>query len=63
MFNKETNNSKNMNKYKESLNIALTHIKGEEDEYGIDTLASPGGTKINKEINKDYELVSYLIVK
>jgi superfamily II DNA/RNA helicase len=63
MFNKETNNSKNMNKYKELLNIALTHIKGEEDEYGIDTLASPGGTKINKEINKDYELVSYLIVK
>lgn len=63
-FNKETKNSKQMGTYVSILQTALTHIKGVDDELGLDTLAFAGGTKISKSQHNDsFELVSYLIVK
>ena len=61
---KETKSGKSMDKYVELLNKALTNIKGVDDEVGLDSLATPGGTLIHKkDINAPFELVSYLIVK
>ncbi|MDP3927587.1 MAG: helicase-related protein [Bacteroidota bacterium] len=63
-FNKETKAGKQMGTYTSLLQTALTHIKGVEDELGIDTLAFAGGTKMSKAQHSDaFELVSYLIVK
>lgn len=63
-FNKETKNSKQMSTYVALLQASLTHIKGVDDELGIDTLALPGGTKMSKSQHTDaFELLSYLIIK
>lgn len=63
-FDKETKNGKNMDAYVALLNAALKDIKGTDDELGLDSLATPGGTAISKkDINAPYELVSYLIIK
>lgn len=63
-FNKETKASKQMGTYVSILQSALTHIKGVDDELGLDSLAFAGGTKMSKTQHTDaFELVSYLIVK
>lgn len=63
-FNKETKANKQMGTYVATLQAALTHIKGVDDELGLDTLAFAGGTKMSKTQHTDaFELVSYLIVK
>jgi hypothetical protein len=63
-FDKETKGNKKMDTYVELLKSAIANIRGADDEAGLDTLATPGGTKMNKEFGKnDYELISYLIVK
>lgn len=61
---KETRNNKNMSKYSALLNSALSHIKGVDDELGLDTLAVAGGTKINSTHRRvSFEVVSFLIIK
>jgi hypothetical protein len=63
-FDKETKGNKKMDAYVELLKAAIVNIKGADDEAGLDTLATPGGTKMNKELGKnDYELISYLVIK
>lgn len=63
-FNKETKASKQMGTYIASLQAALSHIKGVDDELGLDTLAFAGGTKMSITQQTDaFELVSFLIVK
>lgn len=63
-FMKETHNTKNMSKYSALLNIALNHIKGVDDELGLDTLAVAGGTKMsNTQRRESFEVVSFLIIK
>jgi hypothetical protein len=63
-FMKETRNSKNMSKYSALLNTALNHIKGVDDELGLDTLAVAGGTKMsNTQRRESFEVVSFLIIK
>jgi hypothetical protein len=53
-----------MEKYKVLLDKALLHIKGVEDEVGIDTLAFPGGTNMkNGNSPYSFEIISYLIVR
>lgn len=62
-FRKETRNNKNMSKYSALLNSALSHIKGVDDELGLDTLAVAGGTKINSSHRRAFfEVVSFLII-
>jgi hypothetical protein len=63
-FNKETKAGKQMGTYTSLLQTALNHIKGVDDELGLDTLAFAGGTKMSKAQHSDaFELVSYLIIK
>ncbi len=63
-FTKETRHGKAMDKYVELLNKALGDIRGAEDEVGLDSLATPGGTAIRKkDIQAPFELISYLVVK
>jgi hypothetical protein len=63
-FSKETKAGKQMGTYTSLLQTALTHIKGVDDELGLDTLAFAGGTKMSKAQHSDaFELVSYLIIK
>lgn len=63
-FDKETKNGKNMDKYANLLQSAITHVKGVDDEIGLDTLAFAGGTKMsNTKTQEAFEIISYLIVK
>lgn len=63
-FNKQTKNGKNMDAYVSLLDNAMKNIKGSDEELGLDSLASPGGTAISKkDINAPYEIVSFLIIK
>lgn len=65
-FNKETKGNKKMDAYTTLLKASITEVVGVQEEVGLDSLATPGGTSmiadaINKEDN--IELVSYLIIK
>ena len=63
-FAKETRSAKSMSKYITLLNMAIKHIKGVDDELGLDTLAVAGGTKMSRVQKKEsFEVVSFLIVK
>jgi ERCC4-related helicase len=63
-FNQQTKFAKNMDKYVTLLESAMKNIKGAEEEIGLDSLATPGGTAVTKkDINTPYEIVSYLIIK
>jgi hypothetical protein len=63
-FDKETKAGKNMDAYAQLLQTAITHLKGVDDESGLDSLAMPGGTKLNKSFaSNNYELISYLVIK
>lgn len=62
-FTKKTKEATAMEHYTNLLNIAFTNIKGSEDEIGIDSLASAGGTALSKkDMNAPFEIVSYLII-
>lgn len=66
LFNKETRNSKKMEQYTELLRTAINNIVGVQEEFGLDSLATPGGaTLLGNSINseEDLELVAYLIIK
>jgi SNF2 family DNA or RNA helicase len=63
-FSKETRNNKSMSKYSTLLSSALSHIKGVDEELGLDTLAVAGGTKMSNTLKKEsFEVVSFLIIK
>ena len=64
-FKKETNNYKNMDKYRNLLEKAIENILGEKEEDGIMSLFRPGGTSIgmdSKDIDS-FEMISYLILE
>ena len=66
IFNEETNNGRNMNRYSELLESAIDNIIGKKEEKGIVSLFSKGGTTIQKSLFKgidDFELVSFIIIK
>lgn len=63
-FTKQTKGGKNMDTYTNLLESAMKNIKGADEELGLDSLASPGGTAITKkDINAPYEIISFLVIK
>jgi len=65
-FNKETKNNKKMEAYTTLLSASIKDVVGVQEEIGLDSLATAGGTAmiaeaINQETN--IELVSYLIIR
>lgn len=65
-FNKETKGNKNMEAYTKLLKTAIMEVAGVQDEAGLDSLATPGGTALILDVIKNEEsidLVSYLIIK
>ena len=65
-FDKETKGNKKMDTYIQLLRKTLDEVKGIQEEIGLDSLATPGGTTLFADaINQEesLELVSYLIIK
>lgn len=65
-FNNETSNSKNVDRYKKLLVEVVKEVNGVQEEIGLDTLATPGGTTLSKNIlgeDEKLELISYLIIR
>lgn len=63
-FDMETKGGKIMDIYEQLLQTTLTHFKGVDDELGLDTLAMPGGTRLNNSSKSSpYELISFLVIK
>lgn len=63
-FEKETKSGARMDRYAQLFQTAIAHIKGVDEEWGLDTLAMPGGTKLNKSsVANAYELISFLVIK
>jgi ERCC4-related helicase len=66
IFNEETNEGKNMDKYSKLLKDAIENIIGKKEEKGVASLFSKGGTTIQKSLFtgiEDFELITFLIVK
>lgn len=65
-FNKETQNNKKMQAYTKLLKASINEVVGVQEEVGLDSLATPGGTAmLANTINQEdsIELISYLIIK
>jgi hypothetical protein len=63
-FERETKAGDKMDLYAQLLQTTITHLKGVDEELGLDTLAMPGGTKLGKSsVNNAYELISFLVIK
>lgn len=65
-FYEETNGGKDMSVYSEILSKAIEAIRGKQDEVGIGSLFSPGGTSVQTELLDDLddiELISFLIIR
>jgi len=65
IFDKETNTAKDMTKYRFMLETAIQTIIGKEEEKGVESLFSRGGTVLAKETFKgieDFEVICYLII-
>ena len=65
-FDKETRGNKKMENYTKLLNKAIHEIVGVQEEVGLSSLATPGGTVLIKEtIDRatNLELISYLIIR
>ena len=65
-FYAETNGGSDMSKYSELLSKAIEAIKGKQEEVGIASMFSPGGTSVQMELLDDLddvELVSFLIIR
>ncbi|MEC4005513.1 DEAD/DEAH box helicase [Flavobacterium sp. SUN052] len=65
-FDKETKGNKKMEAYAKLLKTSMLEVVGVQEEVGLDSLATPGGTTLlsdalNKEEN--LELISFLIIK
>lgn len=68
IFNQETLEAKDMSKYSELLENAISEILGEKTQEGIKEIFSTvGKTNISKNVNlrglDDFELISFLIIK
>jgi hypothetical protein len=65
-FEKETKGTKKMSTYTKALQNTIEEIVGVQEEIGLDSLASQGGTTlINKTLSKEdnLELISFLVIK
>jgi hypothetical protein len=63
-FDRHTAGGKHMEMYSRLLQTVIPHLKGIDDEIGLDTLAIPGGTRLQKStLNNMYELIAYLIIQ
>ncbi len=65
-FNDDTEDGKNMDEYSHLLNQAINEIKGATEQVGIQSLFTPGGTKLSSTDNMnidDFELISFLIIR
>ncbi len=65
-FNMETNNAEEMTSYRDMLETAIQTIIGKEEEKGVESLFSRGGTTLCKETFKgmgDFEVVCFLVLK
>jgi len=65
-FNTETKGTKKMSSFVETLQNTIHEVVGVQEEIGLDSLASQGGTTImNSSLSNDgtLELISYLIIK
>lgn len=65
-FNKETKDGKDMSKYSNMLEEAISNIIGKKEEKGVASLFSKGGTTLQKSLFngiEDFELISFLIIK
>lgn len=65
-FKKETKQGKDMSDYVELLESAVQEIVGKNEEKGIASLFTAGGTaSLNEEIRSldDFEVISYLVIK
>jgi len=65
-FNKQTNYGENMGEYQELLKTSIQEVIGKNEEKGVESLFSRGGTTLKKDLFKgieDFELISYLIIK
>ena len=65
-FDKETSGNKKMDAYVSLLKTAIDEVMGVQEQVGLDSLASPGGTTLFKDAidsRNSIELVSYLIIK
>lgn len=65
-FYDETNGGKDMSAYSEILSKAIEAIRGKQDEVGIGSLFSPGGTNVQTKLLDDLddvELISFLIIR
>jgi SNF2 family DNA or RNA helicase len=66
LFNKFTNNAKDMSHYCSLLESAINSIIGKTEEKGVESLFSRGGTVLSKDTFQgieDFEVISYLILK
>lgn len=66
IFNQETDDGKNMNKYSELLGSSIESILNVKDESDIDSLFSGGGTTALRNTVKgleDFELITFLVIK
>lgn len=65
-FDKETKKGKDLSPYQDFVQNAITEVIGVQEEIGLDSLATVGGTSITKRsanTNQQIELISYLIIK
>jgi len=65
LFNQKTGQTKKMGKYRAMLETAIHSIVGKEEEKGVESLFSRGGTVLSKgtfQGIEDFEVISYLII-
>lgn len=65
-FNKETDNGRDMSSYSIILSKAIEVIQGKQEEVGLASMFSPGGTNVYSDLIDDIddvELISFLIVR
>ena len=65
-FDKETGGGKKMEKYRALLKKAMIEVVEVQEEVGLDSLATPGGTTLfPKSLAEDgeLELIAYLFIK
>ncbi|MFV8373188.1 helicase-related protein [Flavobacterium sp. LB2P74] len=65
-FDKETKGNKRMETYAKLLKTAMHEVVGVQEEVGLDSLATPGGTTLLSDAlakEENLELISFLIIK
>ena len=65
-FDKETKGAKKMSAYTKALKKTISEVVGVQEEIGLDSLASQGGTTLlSKTLSKEntLELISYIVIK